>query len=40
MDISESPITHKKKWSINELLTLSVQKEDKLNQERMESVIY
>ncbi|KAL9441146.1 hypothetical protein AB3S75_019760 [Citrus x aurantiifolia] len=29
--------THKEKWSINELLTLCVQEEGRLNQERMES---
>ena len=33
-----SYITHKEKWSINELLTLCVQEEGMLNQERIESV--
>ena len=29
--------THKEKWSINELLTMCVQEEGRLNQERIES---
>ena len=30
-------LTHKEKWYINELLTMCVQEEGKLNQERIES---
>ena len=29
--------THKKKWSVNKLLTMRVQEEGRLNQERIES---
>ncbi|KAM1157264.1 hypothetical protein ACFX2B_027660 [Malus domestica] len=37
MDHSRFPITHKEKWSSNELLTMCVQKEERLKLEKLET---